>query len=520
MVKLNSDRFCNYLLAIFLIIIGGVYYYLSKNILPLSNIFLLSSPIDKFYNLINPAAVDWHHYIHFKNIVYTFILYFSGNVYISYLFTSFVLYVISCVLVYMISNLHKPNRYYGLLAVLMFSVLSDMLLHVLALNIHVSETMYVLLILYFWEKSDYFTNKQYFLLYVIFSIISCFGRFSIVGYLGSFCVFTTYFSIKKSRYFVVVFNACLLVFLLTYGFKADDLISLGTKIYNIKIFMNLSFSDKFVFFYNQFMLFGSKMYNSVARIYFYPCIAFCILRIFYPYKIKHDIVKFINYFIFVIFLLYFLVLVPNGYDIPQDIQYNIYIYDALPLWALLSIAVVNFIYIYQNVFSRIRLFVFKVFIILICYLSISVLPFFNIYNFLHMRGGSYILQDCQNYFRYKDLIDYLSSNINRVNAKQYLFSVEVADKEVACKDESSCTFYEALLNIANLTGFELHKISTEENKLLRSKVKEGIDITENSFVLFNTPNYNLSSVANYQKKNIFEVNIAENSFEISVYSIS
>lgn len=458
------------LLGGYLVYLSCYYYYLCVNSQRLSNLFVKASQMDVFRNLASCLGSDIVPFIHLKNYIYTLLFYSFDNSLFVYLATSFVMYLICCILIYILANSYTPNKYYGLLAVVIFSFYSDIMLHVFAVNVHISETFHVLIILYFWHKSNCFTHIRYSLLYVIFTIFSLCARFSIFGYFITFLVFTSYSAIKRKSFNFLIYNSILLVFLVKVIFNAGRKSFLIDKLYNVNLFLSFDFSGKMTFLTDLFMQYVSHMYIEIPTLYFYLILGCIFLRIFYPYKRKTELFEAVNACIMVFFGFYFLVFIPKGYEIADTLKYDIACYDSIPVWALLSVGFINYFVSYAAFLRSINKYILKIIILFIVVKALLFESICHMPAYIKMQTTSHMTGALSYYSKFKYLIKYFKTISAGREAKQYLFIfkpywIDIKKKKTTDLDTVlSDEFFEFFYDIATMEGFQTYTVKNDQKQ--------------------------------------------------------
>lgn len=313
--------------------------------------FIHTSDPEVFLNLLQFSNIAKFTDITVKNIIYTGILFFSGDGFFSYVWTSFALYVFCIVLVYKLSNLHKHNNYYGLIGVFIYSTFFDMLLSVFGINVHVSETMFLLLIFYFYEKSNTFIDKKYSIAYLLAMLFAFFERESVLIYLSVFLLFTFFILIKKKNYFMLGCNLLLVAIISFMILNSSGSLYLVNKLGHWYIYlkdMGFSIQLKLPYLILDALL---KQALGAIPIFYQLLFAFCVVfKIFFRQTRNIMYFVLIDGFILFILGLYCLTIVPASPALMGGVfeGKGAIIADVLPLFAFISIGFVNFFYLYKQ----------------------------------------------------------------------------------------------------------------------------------------------------------------------------
>lgn len=521
--KMDSRVMPIYLLGVYFLYLGSYYYYLCANAKRLSNLFVKASQMDVFHNLLRTSSSEIIPFIHVKNYLYTALAYFFDNSLVVYLATSFLLYLICCVLIFILANSYTSNKYYGLLAVIIFSFYSDIMLHVFAVNVHVSETFHVLIILYFWHKSNCFTRIRYSLLYVIFTVISLFARFSIFGYFITFLIFTSYASIKKKHFAFLFYNSFLLIFISQVILTSSRRQSLIDKLYNVKLFLEFDYFGKMTFLTDLFMQYIYGMYTEIPTFYFYLITVCVFLRIFYPYKKKTDLFEAVNACIMVFIGFYFLVFIPSGYEIASTLKYDIACYDSIPVWALLSVGFINYFSSYTFLLNRIHKHLLKLIVVFIVFKALVLDSMIMMPYYVNMKTTSHLDRATSYYTKFRHLLNYFEHNTKGKEPKEYLFLFKAywvdldAQKETTLDAVLADEFFEFFYDIANMEGFDIYQFKDEAKISLMQQLGFELLKEDIALLLFKNTSFNFIKDQEFKYSSKFIMRVGPVRLDILVY---
>lgn len=420
----NRNSMCNAIFYIYMIFVGFMYYCLYISSSPFTSVFVDTSDPEEFLSLLNFNLVENLPLDSIKNIIYTGYLFFSDDSFFSFVWTSFSLFAISAFLVYKMANLYKPNNYCGLLAVFIYTTITDILLNVFAINVHISETMFLLFILYFYAKSNGFSGKRYSVLYLLFSLMALFERESIVIYLSVIVLFTSLLSIKKKKYFSLIYNFLIVAMISVIVFSGTHSGYLLEKLGHWYIYVNML--DVYTICKLPYLIaykFFIQLSLNISSFYLF-LIAGCLLtQIIYPIKNRTKFFVFINLFVVFILFLYCLTIVPSDDNILDGIfQYRGAIFDdVMPVFAFVAIGLANFFYLYRK--WKLYIFIFILFV----YAANPI----NLLNYsidrLKNREKTTLESRYKSFYELNDVSDTLTFLLDQFRYEKFMFVLEKAD---------------------------------------------------------------------------------------------
>lgn len=343
-ISASTSKMCNTLLAIYLIFISFMYYCFYLGFGPVFTLFVDTSDIDTFHNFFSDSYVFDISSISFKNIFYTIYASIFGTNFLSYVGTSFTVYLISVLLVYNITNYGKSVKFYGLLAALIYTTFPDMLLSVYGINVHISESMALLFVIYFYAKSNFFEEKTYSLLYVVFSVLAFWERESIVIYMGIILLFTTFFVLKDRRYTFLAYNILIFIAMTAISFSVERVSYFSNKIEHLYFYIeNLKTINILNVFKDTLFLGSFCVYSTISVFYFVLIIFSFSLQLIFFRKDKSRFSYFIDFFVLLIFSLFLFTVVPENISEISGLS-TAFFYDIFPIYAFLAISMANFFY--------------------------------------------------------------------------------------------------------------------------------------------------------------------------------
>lgn len=335
------------LLGFYLLYVFFVYLSLYKGAFFADSIAIPSSDVDQFINLADDFASFGLKSFTIKNIIFSVIMFLSGEHFFSMVWTSLILYLCSLVLIYKTANLYKGNGYAGLLGVFIFTGFYNLFLNVFALNLHVSEMLMLLLVVYFYGKSNFCSDKIYSLLYLIFALLSFFERESIVMYLALIAIVSSFYQIKKKMYAGIFYNLIILSPIVFVFFTGSNSSYLLGKLDHWYIYTNLlDFVTVVKVPYYIVEHFFKGFLQVVSPFYLILILSIVFWQVFYSLKNKVKFFTLIEIVTGVVFFVYCLTIFPDTDKILNGMfKYRgAMIYDILPVFALLAIAASSFLY--------------------------------------------------------------------------------------------------------------------------------------------------------------------------------
>lgn len=327
-----------------------MYYGLYVTSSAASSTLILTPDMDVFTNLLY-ANTPLYTNFSIKNIIYTILLYLSGNGFFSYAWTSFTIFAICIFLIYKITNLYKESNCFGLIAVLIFTTIPNMLLSVFGINTHMSEGMCLFFIIFFYIKSRSFENKYYSLLYLFFTLISFGERNSITIYISIIVLLTSYFSFKKQKYSFLIYNTIILA-----GIASILLNKTNHSYFFSKLdhwFVYLYVLDFPMMLKLPFLIIKTFFLELIKHLSI-PYLILFLSSYIYRFKEKDTTIKksqaFIDFMLMIIFVLYLSVLVPN-IEVLYSGKFNLetaIFDDIFPVYAFIAIIIANFFTLCKN----------------------------------------------------------------------------------------------------------------------------------------------------------------------------
>lgn len=339
--KREKRYLCDIVFMAYLLFVAIQYYsfYLDSSIL--TPALVNTSDADEYFNLF---AVGQHFTLSmltFKNMFYTFFFLLSKNYFFSYLFASFMLYAVSIVLVYLIANMNRIDRYVGLFAVFLFTTMTDIFLPVVAGNVHLAEMMFLLLIFYLYGKSFFFSIKSYSVLYVLICGVALFERESISVHLSILVFVTSFFLMKNKKYFLLKYNFWVIVLICLKTFYGQEFFYVGGKLDHWGAwFYTNDMLSRIMFPLLSIRKFCGMLVTRVSYFWFLSVIFYMVCKLFCRYEKEDPLLRSLDFYVGLSFLLYLVTIDVSVASSP----YVSNIDDILPLFAFFPIIVVRFFY--------------------------------------------------------------------------------------------------------------------------------------------------------------------------------
>lgn len=345
-LKAGSDVFYDILLYVYIIFLGSVCASLAAAGDSFLSINSLSSDAERFLYLLETGNITSFMQVNLKNIIYTVFAAVSGKSFLSMIGTSFLLYAFSLILLYRLANMHKNSRLYGIFAVLAVNTMTHMLSYVYGLNLHISETLFVLLLLYCFEKSNYFTKKVYAGFYLLFACMAFCERESIIMYMGLIVLFTSMLSYRKQKYNFVFYNGVVLLLMAVVTLSGSNHSYIMIKLGHFAKIPEIGFAGVGMLFYGMLKTMWSQIVFLVSNFYLYCILFFAVVRVFFKRETKNDFSRLVDWSVFCLLGLYFLTVNPAGERIFAFKGPSLF--DILSLFFLLSLSLVNYFYRYRK----------------------------------------------------------------------------------------------------------------------------------------------------------------------------
>lgn len=340
-----SNKTCDMLLAGYLVLFCFVYYAVYMKISPVFSTLIDTSDIATFKNFLRYGYSFNIQDISIKNFIYTISASIFGSNYFSYAGAAYLIYLLSAVMVYVLANHNKETKAYGLLAVLIFTTFPDIFLVVFGMNIHIAESLSILLVIYFYAKSNFFEKKVYSLLYLIFGIWAFGERESVMLYLAMIIVLTTYYALSDRKYKELSYNAVLIAVLFGISLSNERPIYFTSKLGHWGYYLaNLSSIDICNVLKETFRTFYLYTHTTMSMFYVVLLLVSLVAHALFFRKERTRFSYFTDAFLVFVFGSYFFAVVPENIAEVKDSFGTAYFYDIFPVYTLVALCITNFVY--------------------------------------------------------------------------------------------------------------------------------------------------------------------------------
>lgn len=421
----NKNIFYTAILYIYIIYLALKYYGLFISSSAASSLLVKTQDIDIFINLLSTPDIPLINFFSIKNIIYTFISAISNNGFFAYTWTSFAIYTLCIVLVYKLANFQKNNNLTGLIAVLILTTLPNMMLSVFGINVHISEGMCILFIIFFYFKSISFTNKRYSILYLLFAIAAFTERTSAPIHIALIIFLTSLFGIKNKKYNFILYNTIILTIILMFFIHGKNNSYFIAKVNHWLIYISLlDFFTLLKLPFSSMHIFYKDLLFNLSLPYTVLLISAGLSRIIFLKKYNDGFnnkttADFINLMLLIIFSLYFVTIVPDTTSTSIGALYldTAKFESIFPIFALTAIIIANFLYRYQKAIPYNCLII--IFILTGIFSNIN----FNIPAFKE-REKNHILQKTMYADTYTDIALVLATAQDKKEIRNFLFVLE------------------------------------------------------------------------------------------------
>lgn len=276
------------------------------------------------------------------NIIFNTLICVSGDQLLSWNMTATVLVSLCLWLIYKIVYCQTKSMFAAVCSVFIFSTLSVTLWHLKTVTIRLPETTYLLLILYFYFKSDDFSIVKYSLLYFFTVFAVLFGGKSIIMYLVILFAVSSYSLYEKKKFLLryTIYNFALGAIMLFVLFSPRFARYCTSKLPAWVFLNNLSTEMLYKLiseFINNFCTILSNYYTGVIIVLI--VVSFCFQQLFFK-KIKPSVENAINFLIGVPLAVHFVTSVDTTADLltTYGIEKTV-MTDVMPVFAFLCLKI-------------------------------------------------------------------------------------------------------------------------------------------------------------------------------------
>lgn len=502
-----------------------VYYRFCVSSSAFTSVYISTSDMERFFNLFALGEKTSLSVISIKNIMYTFLLLLTKDSFFSFVWTSFILYLVSVFLVYKISNLYKDNNWYGLLAVLIFTTIPEMFLRVYAVNVHISETMLLLAVVWFYGKSENFTFKKYSLCYLIFALAAFFERESIVIYLGLILFLSSYICLKRKKYISCTYNAVIAFIIAAAIFSSKHSSYIFERLSHwLVYFKTLEAGVVLQIPYLTVCEIFFQLRQGFSSFYLLVLLLALLCRLFYSSKAKVSFFLFIESFISMVFGLYLFTVIPKHKIIFREMfdTQGAVLDDILPVFAFLAIFLANFFFICQ----RLRKYIIASAVVIFFVFPVNLFDY-SLSEFKQQE--SEILQDKTRYeYLHYDISGQVESSINHngfffllkknnIPAEGLSYSISIPYLSVMDIFEDMFSFVE---DVFCLQGLKSAYVNKEQAKELIRLTEIPLEDVFSFFVCYSQNDFAyIISSAKVKKISSWQIIINDESFDLLFYAV-
>lgn len=422
----NRNKVCAFIFGAYSVFLFFMYYCLCISSNAFTSVLSGTSDPDEFLYLFNLFGDIGFFDLNVKNVIYTVFMFFSDNPLISFTWTSFLLYMVSVLLVFKIANFYKDSNLYGLIAVFIYTTFPGVFVSSYGINIHISETMMLLFVLYFYLKSNYFSSDIYSWLYVLFMVFALGERESVLIYISIILCITSLAAIKKKKYFSLKYNffagVIALLIILSYSSRSYMCDKAG---HLPAFFTNLDLGLLLRLPYLIILEIIKRFADNISVFYVLTIFSFLAFRLLNPPKYKDVSFKFIEFFIIIVFGLYFFAVVPSDPRIVKLMPLIIYtaFHEIYPVLPFLALWIANLFYLYKRFTGYVLLSV----AILFAFFPVNLMD----YSFSHLiKKETYMIENKLSHSDvFTDIADYLNVILYKSPYENFWFSLELVDKK-------------------------------------------------------------------------------------------